>query len=1384
MLKKRYLTGKVLAGITLGMCCAGLSAQQFERDIQLAKELNAINLQDYAQQLIDGLLAENQNNQELLAQKAENFVAQGKMDEAMKIINGLDKNSPAYYNAQAGIGIFYVRQRKFAEGLPMLVLVKEYAIRNGYLNQYKTALAWLLTAYQDQGKAAEAQELLAILAKLEEGNTERSEREMKLAQARYGLSCIENMKTTSAERLKTLQDEYNAKRKAAATDAAKKKTLDWLEGQRKNHWNNYSKAIKGGNANAAKTHGTNYYNVYKNIAKTIGMDEKAAVELASLEKVKALQPSRLELILKGRASLKPEEVASLAIKDNNDWQDVVYQAIVDMEEVQWGGLDSCFFMAAANLMQAYYHLGQYEKALTIYRKNKALFVQCDAEYKKNGEAIENSPTADARMWEGYNCLALAKQFEAQKKSKEALQYYKRAFVAFGQLLMNYPKHRDGAKNYPVLLEIVEKLKALDPRMSNALDTQLARVPKPELKASAKNAEEEIVELVPPLPAQQFKDGNLLASENMKKDRTANKSTDADWAKCREHFKVVDAELTPIMLGNRLSTGLPKVLNHLMIANAYLAADPDANAWNLFKFCSLVQLSEFMHRDNDLVHHGIVVGANALWIYAERAETAGKHDVALRMQNEAMTIYETFLRLAPSHPYAPNVAIRLASIEFIRANKLGQKINDMEKSGATQAEIDKVKKEWIGGFDRALARFEFIFNNFSNRKEFIDKSYELAIESYRLTQRFVEAADMCDRFCAAGSNDQLKLLKAKMDTASHLYRHVQDNLQTRNKELEAEISKIKDPERPVNLTPEVLAVLEKGKDTPDNKANKELTEARTQKAAYDKALEEYKTKLEDFKPQLAKRQKFEAEVAANQKQIDKLVKRAIDALLELRSWVQQGIKATDQNKIDTEIYRGDTLLPWLYLEIANIHTWKINLLKAEIEKIDSDESISENEKVQEKKLLREKIAEQTELQIKNWADAIKNYNTVVDKYEAKELQKEANDKNNYKSIVPAYMLQAAMLYLNIDDRLKELIEMAKEMPHLQQKSAVFKQQQENALNESQQISEELYRKYKDRPEGKDVQYYLARTLYKSGKYAQALVRFYKFWDPKENLKQTLNVSKYREISTMLLECPDPTQKVNAADIASKATEELLKKLNGEIKLEEWVVPATAERLKNNPEEFRKYVEAMKNQLNKNLAKANGVIADYFLEQEKDLQKATPYLQKALKAYLDLIPDSMRHKSVNPDYYDILFARAEIRKTLKQYDAASKDLIAASRRANSGSSNGPNVVGYYYKAQNELGKLYRLMGETQKAHGAFMIIAALNFAKPDPKNIPVITSESSPKVRLEANAAIEGLKALEEAVYWSAVTANSLGNSETAKQMAQKYLDNFPDGRFVGEAKRLK
>ena len=1380
MLKKRYLTGKVLAGITFGMCCAGLSAQQFERDIQLARELNAINLQDYAQDLIDGLLAENQNSQELLAQRAENFVAQGKMEEAMEIINGLDKNSPAYYNAQAGIGIFYVRQRKFAEGIPMLLTVKEYATRNNCQGAYKMALAWLLTAYQDQGKAAEAQELLAILAKLEEGNTERSDREMKLAQARYGLSCIDNMKKTFAERLGTLQAEYNAKWKAAATDAAKKKTLDWLEGQRKNHWNNYTKAIMGGNASAAQTHGANYYKVYREIAKTIGMDENAAVELASLQKVKALQPARLKLILKGRTSLQPNEVKILAIKDNNDWQDVVYQAITDMEEVQWGGLDTCFFMAAANLMQAYYHLGQYEKALTIYRKNKNLFKQCDEEYKKNGEPLENSPTAEARIWEGFNCYALAKQLEKTDK-KKSLQYYKRAFVAFGQLLMNYPKHRDGAKNYPILLEIVEKLKALAPEISDSLDTQLARVPKPELKA-ATNADVEIEELVPPLPAQQFKDGNAIASDNMKKDRTANKSTDADWEKCRGHFKVVDAELTPILQGNRLSTGLPKVLNHLLIANGYLG--------DIFKFKSLVQLSEFMYRDNDLVHHGIVVGANALWMYAERAEAAGNHEMAIRLQDEAMKVYDLFLRIAPSHPYAPNVAMRIASMEFVRANRIGELINEKQKAGAPVAEVNELKKEWLAGFDRALVRFEFVFNNFAHREEFIIRAYELAIEAYRLTNRLEEASEMCTRFCAIGTDDAFKTLKIKVDSASLLYRHILENLKQENENLRAEIALIVEPEKVADLPETLLNIVKKAQKqaeeqdaaakaadeasaqeqtpaqpkaqeqtpaqpkTPGKTAkeiyeealaaftkvveNKESTDEQKLQAAllaqscYEAAIAEYNKAVEEYKVLVVKREQMQAKIAENEAKIPVLSRKAIQAIKELRSWLTPGSKILEKAK---------------------------KQVQADIEKQTKKLKTAE-EKAQVTATLQQEANSRIATEIYRadtmipWLcedagdidSSIAEFLSAANKYKDSELAKEQADPK-YRSFAPGYLLKAGKLCSEND---KE--------------------------EQARKIFDQLSREYSDRPEGKDVQFFLAMSLYKGKKYDLAIDKFFQILNTPD-LRATLAVSSFRQLSSELYQCSEPQYRAKAALVSLEASNHLLSLLNQEIKLKEWVGPKDEERLRSDPEALQNFVTAIRATCYKNKAKACLILA------EADPGKKADYLRDALNAYLAVIPDNMRHKSNDQDYYEILFKRAEIRCFLGDYEAASKDLIAASRRANSGSSKGPVVVGFYYKAQNELGKLYMKQGETKKAHGAFMIVAALNFAKPEKVEPPPVEKMDA-KARLEYTAETEGAAALEEAVFLSAKTASDLGDTATAKRMAGKYVEYYPDGKFIDEAKSLQ
>ena len=120
----------------------------------------------------------------------------------------------------------------------------------------------------------------------------------------------------------------------------------------------------------------------------------------------------------------------------------------------------------------------------------------------------------------------------------------------------------------------------------------------------------------------------------------------------------------------------------------------------------------------------------------------------------------------------------------------------------------------------------------------------------------------------------------------------------------------------------------------------------------------------------------------------------------------------------------------------------------------------------------------------------------------------------------------------------------------------------------------------------------------------------------------------------------------------------------------------------------------------------------------------------------------------------------------------------------------MIGFYYKAQDKLGNLYfeQSKGSDQdlirKAHAAYMIVAALNFAKPSPETAaPKLDSSASAKAKLEAQAIKEGAESLEEAVFMSAKTASLLGDAATARRMAEKYVDYYPDGKFIGEARRL-
>ncbi len=693
-------------------------------------------------------------------------------------------------------------------------------------------------------------------------------------------------------------------------------SLNQLMGRRVQVENNFYNAYynpKVNNANNEKTR----QEWYKDYGRILGMSEAEILEYAGYEKVRRFQPERKALLFKGYANLVMADKEKLDKVDPMDWQDVIYKAYEALNEVMWGGQDVLTAMAVAQDMRADYYLGNYASPLLGLRKYKKLFQLCDDAYKNDKEfGIEGSPGADAKMWEGYLAAAYAKELEdglkdvkdpeALKKQKEnVLKYYKQAFVAFGNFLKKYPRHHGGGKSYPEFLKAAENVARLQPSMAARLQQEIAKVPKPENKDENAVVEE----LVQPVPEEAFKNGMKLAQACMKKDATSKPATDAEWDSVRKQFQVVAHDLEPVMADKRLSSGLPKVLRYLLIANGYLG--------NTLKTQTLSDLGAFKFRDDPQVQNGILIAGNALWAQAERLEKAGKTAEAKALKEEAAQVYADFLTVAKSHDHAPIVAVRLAREDFTKANAEGEKLNQETNPDARAV----LSHNWLTGFDRAIKRYGFVIRNFSHRPEFIDEAFERSIEAYVLTKRYKEAVALGKEYCINGSEVPAKMLNAKTDIAANLYSEgLAYEKEAAGKRLEAAAIVIPNPVKPEPPAPEAAATPQTQQAQPAAEnaaapADAPAAPAEDPQAVYEKALAQYETDVKQVKILTEKQKVLNQEADELVAQAKICYQEAITHLNEFTGqWLVKGgpyekemkSAAADQNRL-----RAASMLPWLY-----------------------------------------------------------------------------------------------------------------------------------------------------------------------------------------------------------------------------------------------------------------------------------------------------------------------------------------------------------------------------------------------------------------------------------------------------------------------------------------
>ncbi|MBR4075703.1 MAG: hypothetical protein IKK25_02435, partial [Lentisphaeria bacterium] len=459
-----------------------------------------------------------------------------------------------------------------------------------------------------------------------------------------------------------------------------------------------------------------------------------------------------------RNSIPAAQLTYLKKVDSDDWQSVLFQIMFDLENVQWAGLDVATASAATLTARAYYTLKQYEVAISELKRYKDLFDGCDDMLKKEGQ-IETSPGADAKMWEGRSYYEMAKIAAQKNNSKDAIKYYTRSFKALGRLLMDYPKHRDGAKNYLLFQEVIEELSAVKPSLASALQEQKQKVPRPEVSGGGG----EIEKLIPPTANQNFQE--------------------------KKYAEVVE-ELYPILVAKRNSTGVPELLNRIILSQV-LSQD-------YFRSLALGDYMAMRYPDSEFTIHSLKTGGNLIWVEAikkdkeekeaaaaaEKAAAAAENDgkaaapaakkvagpTSRELKDVAVDFYNRYLKIGIDDQDAAPVALRLAREYYNRAQQIGRQLN-AETDQNIRAEL---KADWLHAFDYVITNYQFIIEHFGNRAEFVDEAYIYQAESYVTTERYAEAASVYERFCQAGSQNKIQLIKAKENISETLYRVAADH----------------------------------------------------------------------------------------------------------------------------------------------------------------------------------------------------------------------------------------------------------------------------------------------------------------------------------------------------------------------------------------------------------------------------------------------------------------------------------------------------------------------------------------------------------------------------------------------------------------------------------
>ena len=859
---KKFHSGKSL--LILCSLAGALTLQaQTERDLRFSEKLNEIQLYDYSELFLRGLLAKNPADPgRIQVQLIDALLHQNKVDAAMDFYRKIPRNTENFQRANGVIGVYYFRRdpkRALSHLMPML----DYCIRTKQdpksWEQPATALFNLL---KEQGMAKDSERLVTWLQSAQN----QDDRTKMYSQCILRMDTIENAIKAEPETISRYDEAVSNIRKNG-----KDEVKEHLEGLIKAKDDVDDEP--GAERNAA----------YQKLGAFLKID------LTPMRNYNLYNSKRQEEknVFLNRATISQSEIAKVRRGDRNDWMINLVNTMFDLEGIQWGGQDIASASAAALSIRGFYLMGEYEAGILHAKKFEELFDGCDQMLTEDGHP-ELSPGADARIWEGYCNLELARKYMKKKDQKNAKKHYIRAFKNFGTVLKNCPKHKNGPAVYVTFGQVIDELSTLSPNLASKLEEERGKVPRPQAEDPGSQ------KLV-----------SSMAEENFR----------------QKNFKEVVDELMPVMQapGNRRNPGFAELLNKLAISQV-LTDD----------YLTPLAISDYMASQlpkNGYSTHTLKTCANLIWQKAADLEKDPKTKAeALRLKDVAIDFYRRFIRIGIDDTEAAPIAMRLANEFYNRANALGKTLN-AEKDQDKRAEI---RKEWLKAFDYAVEHYQFIIDHFGNREGDLNVAYLRAAECYVITERYEQAAAAYAKYCESDPEDKILLLQSKENVAETLYRSGADHEKKSRSYLEAAAAVVipEVPEKPVEPAKPVPAAAAAPAAAGQPAASSEDTYKKAL-AAYERELAEYENLAKEADVMKQKKEKLESQAQEEKTTANSFFKQAIAQLDELNKWLTPGSKvmaaiqkmksaekdAKKRIAMDEKVAGvrklSTRLLPWLY-----------------------------------------------------------------------------------------------------------------------------------------------------------------------------------------------------------------------------------------------------------------------------------------------------------------------------------------------------------------------------------------------------------------------------------------------------------------------------------------